>query len=540
MNRMKKAYRILILFFILIGFDSVSAQQNPGINVQIDTTQIRIGEQIKVSVLAQTDTLSFVDFLELKELGNFEVVKASLPDTLEKSPDRKLLKNYYITAWDTGKYSMPPIKITIQDSIFTTDSIPGIEVLGVKLDTINQPAYGYKEIINAEGEKAGDYHQKTFSYWWFLLLLLLPLAYYLYKRRHKIFSKTKVLSPYEKAVSGWEKLKNEALWKRGETGKHYFRLTHLLKNYIEEDLHLSAKEKISSELLQELKKYRFENGEYFSPVLLEKLQKTLQRADLAKYANLSPSSPEIDEDMQVIKDLIDQSHQVLSVIEEEKARKQAEIEQAKRRKRKILYISLSVILAIALLIGGTTYYFLNKYGVLDQVQENIYAPEWVYNEYGGNPAMGLTTPHVLSPYEIKQKLSDAEKMALDKLPGEISVYTDQNFLKGYAIVEMNVDLDKPLPQQVDLGPEMLNLLLKALKVKDPKMEKDQAEEGMFYKGEFEMEIPTLKLMRKFDFEARTFSGPNYARLVLVAYKKGSEENKKLAGKVIQSAELIKE
>ena len=540
MNKMKKELGLYLMLLLSFFYGGLYGQQIPEISIKTDTTKMRIGEQIKLSITTKTDTLSFVDFPELKNLGSFEVVEGSMPDTLKKKPERILRKDYYLTAWDSGKYTIPPVNISIQDSIMPTDSIAGIEVLGVKLDTINQPAYGFKNIINIEGKDASKFKKKALSPWLLLLLLAIPLAYYFYKKRKKIFSTKKVLTPYEKALQEWNKLKTEALWNRNQVGKHYFRLTHLLKEYIEKELKISAKEKISSELLQDLKKFRFENGEYFSPSLMEKLEQTLRRADLAKYANIAPSTADIDVDIQVIKDFIESSHQVISKIQEEKERKQAEILEAKRRKKRILYISLAAVFAIILSIGGVTYYFLNKYGVLDQVKENISAPEWVYNEYGGTPAVGMTTPHILSPYDLLSHVSEAEKLILKKLPGEISVYTDQNFIKGYAIAEINLNLDKELPQNQDMGAVMLNLFLKGLNAKNVKIEKDQTDVGMRYTGEFEMEIPKINITRKFDFNAQTFNGKDYARLVLIAYKKGNKENKELADKVINSVELIKD
>jgi len=540
MNKMKiEIKKVLVVLFTLF-FTSIYAQQSPLVSIKTDTTKIRIGEQIKLSITAKTDTLSFVDFPELKNLGSFEVVESSSPDTLTKKPSRLIRKEYYITSWDTGKYTLPPVNISVQDSLITTDSIPGVEVLGVKLDTINQPAYGFKNVINIEGKDASNYKNKGFNYLWLLLLLAFPVLYFLYLKRKKIFTSNKILTPYEEALIQWEKLQKESLWRRNQVGKHYFKLTHLLKEYIENDLHMSAKEKISSELLQDLKKFRFENGEYFSIELLEKLQDTLKRADLAKYANISPSQEEIDIDMHVIKDFIDSSHQILHKIEEEKQRKEEEIKAAKRKKKRILYTGLGIVLALILSLGGITYYFLNKYGVLEQVQENISAPEWIYNEYGGVPAVGITTPYILKPTDIKQYLSEKEKNILEKLPGEISVYTDKNFLKGYAIIDMNVDFDKEIPQSEQLGPQMLNMLLKSIDAINPKIEKDKTEDGTRYTGEFTAEIPTINITRKFDFVAQTYTGPNYARLIFIAYKQGSEENKTLAEKVMNSIELIKE
>ncbi len=540
MKRMKKDIRCFFALLAMLVYSGINAQQKQEISLKLDTTKIRIGEQIKLSVFAKTDTLSFIDFPELKNLGSFEVVKSSLPDTLQKKPLRLLEKNYYITAWDTGKFTIPPIKISIHDSIISTDSIPGIDVLGVKLDTINQPAYGFKNIMNIDGKDASTYKKPFFNYWWLLIFVLLAVLYFIYLKRKKIFPSKQVLTPFQKAMLEWQKLEKEALWNRNQVGKHYLKLTHLLKVYLENELHLSAKEKISSELLQDLKKFRFENGDYFPAGLLEKLQETLKRADLAKYANIAPTDEEIDRDMHVIKDFIESSHQVIQTIEEEKNKKMAEIKAAKRRKKRILYTTLGILLALILSIGGATYYFLHKYGILEQVQENISAPEWVYNEYGGIPAVGLTTPHILNSTDIREHLSDAEKIMLDKLPGEISVYTDENFLKGYAIIDMNIDFDKEIPQSDKLGPGMLNLLLTSIKAKNPKLEKDKTEEGIRYTGEFEAEIPKINITRKFDFIAQTYSGKNYVRLVLIAYKHGSKENKALADKVINSVELIKE
>jgi hypothetical protein len=540
MNTMKfelKKYAFLLFLWIPI---IVFAQQ-PAVNIKADTTQIRIGEQIRLSVEVQTDTLHFVDFPELKDLGNFEVVKGSLPDTLEKRAKLLLRKDYYLTAWDTGKIMVPPIKISVGDSILITDSIPDIKVLGVKIDTINQPAYGYKSIINIDGKDASKFKKNKFGYAWLWLILFLPLLYFLYKKRKKIFYADKFIDPYQEAIKKWEKLKEENLWKQQEHSKHYFRLTHLFKEYLENEPKISAKEKISSELLQDLKKFRFENGEYFSPALLERLEESLKRADLAKYANMSITDAEVDLDMQTIRDVIDQSHKILATIKAEKERKNKEIEAAKRRKKRVLYVSLGVILAILLSIGGLSYYFLNKYGVFDQLSQNISSPEWIYNEYGGNPAIGITTPHILSPYDINKNLSKEEKILLDELPGEWSVYAEENIVKGYAIIEMNIDLDKPLFKDNKIpGDEIVKLLLNGIQAKNIKIEKDQTDDGLRFTGEFDLEIPKLKITRKFDFIAQSFSGDNYVRLVFVAYKKGSKENKVLAEKVMNSIEMIKD
>ncbi len=545
---MKFGYKFLFFIILNVIFGNLFAQELPKLQVKIDTNQIRIGEQIRLRLQAETDTLSFVDFPELSELGDFEVVESSNVDTLQDKPIRKLTKDYYITQWDSGQYVIPQINLQINDSILKTDSIPNIKVLSVKVDTVAQPAYGNKNIINIEGKDATKKQAKSAWYWWLLgLLLLIPIIYFILKKRKEFIEKRKPVPPYELAVNQWNSLKNDKLWLQDKIDEHYLHLTELLKNYLEKELGISAKEKLSSELIQDLKKYRFEDGTYFNDELLQRLDMMLKRADLAKFAKLKPNDADIDLDLQLTKDFIDTTHNIVSKIEEEKAMQIAEFEARKKRKRKIAYITIASILGLLLLIGGGTYYFLKKYGVLEQVKENISAPEWLYSEYGSNPAIGITTPHILKPYDFMKKLSEKDKNKLKMVFDEFSVYTEQNLLKGYVIMEMNINLKQFGKQGQDikfdskaLNPLILNEMLQNIEAKNVDMKKDETEYGERYYGSFDITVPKINMTHKFEFETRIYNGDKYIRTLIVVNKKGSQENKEISDRVLSSIELIKE
>ena len=547
---MKFDYKYLIILILNLFVWGTNAQDLPKVEAQVDTTQIRIGEQIRLKLRVKTDTLSFADFPEMENLGDFEVVKSSKVDTLQAKPVRELQKEYFLTKWDSGQYVLPSVRLSVNDSVLQTDSIPNIKVLGVKVDTVAQPAYGFKNIIDVEGKDASGKKSTKGNYWWLLpiLLILGALSYYFYRKRKEVKSLAKKLSPYEQALNQWKKLDNEKLWLKDKTDVHYLELSLLLKNFIENELHLSAKEKISSELLQDLKKYRFEDGSYIHPDLLQRMAVMLKRADLAKYAKSQPDATEIDLDMQTIKDFIDSTHEVVQRIADEKAQLEAEKLAAKKRKRRLAYYTIGSIAALIILLGGVSYYFLNKYGILQQVKQNIQSPEWLYNEYGANPAIGMTTPHILHPVDFMNKLSDKEKSQMKKIMDEMSVYADENFIKGYGIIEMNMDFKSLGNAQgkgglntKQMNSYMMNMIMQFLKAEDVQMNKDElAEGGERYYGSMKINIPKLNVKREMEFDSRFYNGNNYIRMIYGVHTKGNKENKELIDRVLSSIELIKD
>lgn len=73
------------------------------VEVKVDTTHIRIGEQI--SYVLSTDAKAKVLFpkLQVDSLGKIEVVHALPADTIKS----KLYKKYILTSFDSGTYAIP-------------------------------------------------------------------------------------------------------------------------------------------------------------------------------------------------------------------------------------------------------------------------------------------------------------------------------------------------------------------------------------------------------------------------------------------------
>jgi len=536
MKRTIKHTLYIISFLLSSG---LFAQNLPKISMTVDTTAMRIGEQIKLRLLTETDTLSFVDFPEPSNLGDFEVVETSKVDTLTAKPVRRLKKDYYITQWDSGKYVVPPINIKINDSIFKTDSL-NIAVKSVAVDTTKQALYGFKEVIDIKGQDANHLKPNGFNWWWLIVLLLLvPLFLYLRKKRQEYIEKNKPLPPYEKAIQALSKLKKDDNLLQSNIDKYYLQLTDILKAYLEEELHFSAKEKISSQLLQDLKAYRFENGKYFDIDILQRLQQTFNRADLAKFAQMQPPVEDVQFDFTVIHDIITQAHTIIQAMADEKADELAKQLASKKRKKKMAYIISASIIALVLIIGGGTYYYLKKSGYWDTVKENIAAPEWVYSEYGGNPAVGLTTPHILNSYDILDMIKDEKLKKQLAAFDEISFYADNNIVKGYAILELNLDFKQEVKEPAKIAPLMISGMLQQIKATDVKVEQEELENGIKYFGHFTAEFAPFHKKKVYEFESIIFPNKTSMRMVIGVHYQGNKDNKNLIERVISSIELVK-
>jgi len=530
-------HTLYIISFLLSA--NLFAQKSPKVSVVADTTAIRIGEQIKLRLLTETDTLSFVDFPEPSSLGDFEVVETSPVDTLTVKPVRRLKKDYYITKWDSGQYVIPPINIKINDSIFTTDSLQ-VAVKSVAVDTIKQALYGFKEVIDAKGNDATQIKPKEFNWWWLLgLLLLILLFFFLRKKRKEYIEKHKPLSPYEKAMQSLSKLKKDDSLLQTAIDKYYLQLTDILKDYLENELHFSAKEKISSQLLSDLKAYRFENGKYFDAETLQRLQQTFQRADLAKFAQMRPLTEEVTADFAAIQGVIDESHQVISSIEDENAEQLAAIQADRRRNRRIVYGFIAAVVLAFFIAGAYGYIFLDKKGALNNLGENISIPEWVYNEYGGSPAVGITTPHILNSYKISDFIKDEKTRKQLAAFDEISVYADNNIVKGYAIMELNLDFKKELEDAGKIAPLMISGMLQQVNATDIKIEQEELENGVRYYGHFTSDFGPFHKKKVYAFDSKIFSNKTGMRMVIGIHYQGNNDSKQLIDRVISSIELVK-
>ena len=392
----------LLYYTFLLAFPMLYAQE---VKVETNTKNIKIGEQIQYKVSVETPADTPVSFPEGQTFAPLEMVKTRAADTLRDGGKYRLVKEYYLTQFDEGKYTIPSQKIRINNKDYFTDSLL-VEVHTVAIDTLKQPLYDIKPIQEVK---------KPFtSYGWILtiiaavlLLLIVAFVYFVFIRKKKFpFLQTqKKLPPFDRAIQDLKELQNSKYLIQSQHKEYYTRLTDIVKAYLEEEVHILAKESTTDELLTKINLLQEKGKLNLNQDTITNLKRVLQTADLVKFAKNKPSDDNAEYDRETIENVVIKTKEAIPLEPtDEQAINEARQKALalKRQKRKKLLIRIGVGILLFFLLGGVGLYF--GYRTLKNWLFNPYVAElnegkWVTSDYG-YPITELTTPKVLMRKQI--------------------------------------------------------------------------------------------------------------------------------------------
>ncbi len=394
------------IFFFLFSFTSYSQVKS-----SIDSTKIKIGEQITYKIEVETSPNKLVVFPEGQTFMPLEMIDSYPVDTIKNKDKYNLIKKYGLTQFDSGAYTIPRQKIIIGDKTFFTDSLK-VEVNNIAIDTTKQGLYDIKPII--EVKEIGS------DWWKYLLYTLLALAIvggllYWFIWRKKPLTEAEqmaLLPPYDRAKLALKKL-DEANYLENEAIKDYYsELTFIIRKYLDEKVYDRALESTTDELINRLNLLKEGSQIDLSKEDIINLERILKRADLVKFAKSAPDIELAKFDRNTIDIEIDHVKEALpEPTEEEKlldAKYKEELERRNKRKKIWLTVGICVFLLLATLTG-----FSIKYG-FGYVKDTIFGHDtkellegdWVTSDYGF-PPITISTPEVLK--RLETPLSDELK-----------------------------------------------------------------------------------------------------------------------------------
>lgn len=392
----------LLYYTFLLAFPMLYAQE---VKVETNTKNIKIGEQIQYKVSVETPADTPVSFPEGQTFAPLEMVKTRAADTLRDGGKYRLVKEYYLTQFDEGHYTIPSQKIRINNKDYFTDSLL-VEVHTVAIDTLKQPLYDIKPIQEVK---------KPFtSYGWILtiiaavlLLLIVAFVYFVFIRKKKFpFLQTqKKLPPFDRAIQDLKELQNSKYLIQSQHKEYYTRLTDIVKAYLEEEVHILAKESTTDELLTKINLLQEKGKLNLNQETITNLKRVLQTADLVKFAKNKPSDDNAEYDRETIENVVIKTQEAIPLEPTDEQTINEARQKAlalKRQKRKKLLIRIGVGILLFFLLGGVGLYF--GYRTLKNWLFNPYVAElnegkWVTSDYG-YPITELTTPKVLMRKQI--------------------------------------------------------------------------------------------------------------------------------------------
>ena len=394
-----------ILYFILILFvlPTLHAQE---VKVVTSTKNIKIGEQIEYKISVQAPADAAVVFPEGQTFGALEMVKTNPTDTLKEAGKFRLEKAYYLTQFDEGKYTIPQQKIQISHKDFYTDSLL-VEVHNVAIDTLKQPLYDAKPI--AEVTSPSSSHLWLWIVGIVALLLTAAALYFFVFRKKKLSAEEerKKLPPFERAIQDLKDLQNSKYLIESQHKAYYTRLTDIVKEYLEDEVHILAKESTTDELLAKINDLQQTGKLHLSAETISNLKRVLQNADLVKFAKSKPSDNNAEYDRETIENVVIKTQEAIPVIQPEdqiNEQNQLLIEGAKRRqqpntiitrwKKRIIISLCSIVLFFIFVVtyNSIRLKYFTMYARYDKM-------EWVTSDYG-YPITELTTPEILIRKQI--------------------------------------------------------------------------------------------------------------------------------------------
>ena len=404
-TKRSSAFRILpcvILFFFCLLSSASFAQQ---IQSSIDSTSIKIGEQITYKIQIETDSIDFVVFPEGQTFLPLEMIESYQVDTARHDAKFRLIKRYGLTQFDSGIYTIPRQKIIIGNKTIFTDSLT-VEVNNIVVDTTKQGLFDIKPIIEVD---------KSPSNWWLYVLIILIflgiiafLLYWFIWREKPLTKEEKValLPPYERAKLALQELDKSEYLQNEEIKEYYSELTGIIRTYLDEKVYDHSLESTTEELISRL--HLLKDGQQIdlSKEDISTIENILKRADLVKFAKSKPDIALAELDRNTIDLEIDHVKESLPEPTEEEKLLNQKYKEEQERKKKQRKIITTIIVAVFLLFA-TVAGFIVKYG-FEYVKDTIIGHEskellegnWVTSDYGF-PPVTMNTPKVLERKDVE-------------------------------------------------------------------------------------------------------------------------------------------
>lgn len=523
-------FSFLFSLFSFLSFSQVTSS--------IDSTKIKIGEEILYTITVQADSSDVVLFSEEQTFLPLEMIESYKTDTTFEGAKYRLIKKYGLTQFDSGKYTIPQQRIFINNKPFLTDSIK-VEVADVPVDTTKQKMFDIKPAVEV---KNPPFDWLRVLLWVIPILLIVGIAIYLFRRKKRKDAAEKQLPPYEEAIVALKKLDNTQLLLENKSKEYYSSLIEIVKRYLDREVDEAALESTSDELITRLMMHKDAGSFDFDLETIRKLDSIFKRADLVKFAKMNQHSGQAEVDRKTIEEIINETHEAVpEPTEEELLANQEYLEKLrKKRVRKKWVLGISGVLAAIVLAGivyGSTTGFDNlRDTILGNDLRELAEGRWIKSEYG-NPAVILETPEVL--IRVEAPVTNAEQSVVSAK--DIFTYGNMDESLYILVSTTRYRQDQDLALENALNDVLDNLEqsgAKNLLVKRDDFETEKGIKGLKAYGEFNVKVADNKILKqKSSYELFVFAQQNGLQEVLIVYQDDGNYAETIKDRIQASIEL---
>lgn len=289
---MKSGILFVVLFVLLSGTLQHLKAQQVTVKASIDSTNILIGDQLKLILEIEKPKNMDIQFPLLPDsLGTgVEVVQRLAIDTikLENKDREKLSQSYFITSFDSGVHQIPAFFFKLKfdkmlDSVAT--KALAFQVFTMKIDTTKGP-------VDIKPPYSAPVSLKEVTPYILGIILLAAILFFIFyyikwkKKNVPLFRKPeKPLEPaHIIALRELDRIKAQKLWQQEKIKQYYSEVADTVRAYIQNRFDIPAMEQTSAETISIFK----QNKELIDDTSLNQVQHILSLADLVKFAKYAP------------------------------------------------------------------------------------------------------------------------------------------------------------------------------------------------------------------------------------------------------------
>ncbi len=288
-----------------------NSKPHVNVNANVDKAKVTIGDKIKYKI-----TVDFHEGIEVlppeikdKKVGGLAINDFGIEESRNEKGGITQEILYTLETFNTGSYIIPAFDIKYKTKPETEEAI-------VKTPEV------FIEVVTTLDENASDVRgitppvaiNKSYSRLYYIIAIVFgvlviagAIILFLYRRKQKeIEFVPEPLPAHQIAYNEFEDLKALNLISEGRIKEYYYRLSNIVRHYIESRFKLMAPERTTEEFLAEMTV-----TDRLAGVHKELISNFLEHCDMVKFAAYGPDSREIENAFDSAIKLVDETREVL-------------------------------------------------------------------------------------------------------------------------------------------------------------------------------------------------------------------------------------
>jgi hypothetical protein len=300
---MRGKVRVCVAALVMAGVSPQFLQaQEPYAHATVDSTHHLVGDAIPVHVQISHDAGAAVRPLFADTLGGFTILGSS---PFHNEGEKVSAGDVVVAKYDSGDAVLPPLQFLLTAPGDTAGKRVATNELRLTIQTVAVDTSQDIKDLKAPLGIPLTWQEILLACALVLAVAAAVYAFYRWWKRRQMRLAPAYTAPAKPAhVVAFEELgalKQKRLWQQGLVKQYYTEVTDILRRYFENRYRLMALERTTDEILDDLNRIRMTGD------LVGKADRLLRRADLVKFAKHQPATPEHDESMQIVFDVVERT-----------------------------------------------------------------------------------------------------------------------------------------------------------------------------------------------------------------------------------------